>query len=600
MVGTYASLAVILVAAAATGQGLFALCGRREWSWLSPAVGLGLLAGLAWGVLNLTEEPAIALAAIAILAVGGLAAWASAGELSVSHAAVGAGVALGAVLLASLPFVVEGRFGILGTSLNPDMSQHLFAADRLASGGEERLSTEGYPLGPHAIVVALTEAGPSLVHAFGGLTLAIAVAASVAALELLGSLRPRRQVAGALLIGLAYMAASYLIQGAFKETMQALFVLAFAIGLQQLETGSFGGAAPAARWRLLAAVPLASLAVGSIYTYSFPGLAWLVGTAGLWAAAELAARRSVRPVRAALVPVSIGLGALVVAILPELGRIADFASFETFDPDGEGLGNLFNPISPLEALGIWPSGDFRLDPGAGFAPAAAFWLGGLVGLAALAFGIRWWLERAYLAVPAALVAAMVLYLYPLAAGTPYQESKAIAIAAPIAMLISVRALLEATPPLAELRGATGRALAVPALAIAFCVPAAACSVLALANGPVGPTEWGPDLIELRQSGELGPEGEDGDHTLIVAGEDLMVGQHGEDLFLWELRGGNVCAAYPTGDEGSVSVPRGTDHLIDYDGVGSILVRPTPERVATQEGHCPFIADGARADPGGTG
>ena len=37
-----------------------------------------------------------------------------------------------ALLAASLPFIVEGRFGILGTGLNPDMSQHLFAADRLA------------------------------------------------------------------------------------------------------------------------------------------------------------------------------------------------------------------------------------------------------------------------------------------------------------------------------------------------------------------------------------------------------------------------------------------------------------------------------------
>ena len=44
-------------------------------------------------------------------------------------------IALAAIALASLPFFVEGRFGILGTGLNPDMSQHLLAADRLASGG---------------------------------------------------------------------------------------------------------------------------------------------------------------------------------------------------------------------------------------------------------------------------------------------------------------------------------------------------------------------------------------------------------------------------------------------------------------------------------
>ena len=43
-------------------------------------------------------------------------------------------VALLALLAGSLPFVVEGHFGILGTSFNPDMSQHLLAADRLAEG----------------------------------------------------------------------------------------------------------------------------------------------------------------------------------------------------------------------------------------------------------------------------------------------------------------------------------------------------------------------------------------------------------------------------------------------------------------------------------
>ena len=49
--------------------------------------------------------------------------------------------------------------------------------------------------------------------------------------------------------------------------------------------------------------------------------------------------------------------------------MVDFASYSTFDPKGAGLGNLFNRISPLEALGIWPSGDFRVEPGDGFAPA---------------------------------------------------------------------------------------------------------------------------------------------------------------------------------------------------------------------------------------
>ena len=66
-------------------------------------------------------------------------------------------MALVALLAASLPFVVEGHFGILGTGFNPDMSQHLLATDRLADGAGSAAAHQGYPLGPHAVVVALNK-----------------------------------------------------------------------------------------------------------------------------------------------------------------------------------------------------------------------------------------------------------------------------------------------------------------------------------------------------------------------------------------------------------------------------------------------------------
>ncbi len=137
-------------------------------------------------------------------------------------------------LAASLPFLVEGRFGILGTGLNPDMSQHLFAADALAHGEGGRLLDQGYPLGPHSLIVAASKlTGAGLVQAFDGLMLAICVCAALAALALL-ELMPRwRAIACAALVALPYIVASYLIQGAFKETMEALFVLAFAIAMHE-------------------------------------------------------------------------------------------------------------------------------------------------------------------------------------------------------------------------------------------------------------------------------------------------------------------------------------------------------------------------------
>ena len=550
MAGTYASMLAVLAVSAAVGQAVFAASGRRDWSWLSPAVGLAVCCAVAWAAVRLPGEGTAAAVALGLLLLGSLAVLAPGRRELAAALRPGVPIALAAAALASLPFLLEMRFGILGTSLNPDMSQHLFAADRLVSGGEERLISQGYPLGPHALVVALSALGPSLVHGFGGLTLAVAVAASLAPLALLGDLAPGKRAAAALLVGLAYMASSYLVQGAFKETMQALFVLAFAIGLQQLAGDRLGGRTHEGRWRLLGGVPLAVIAAGSVYAYSFPGLAWLLGAFGIWALWEIIlARRSParglahlligtrnvrrRAVRALAPPAAVALGVLLVATAPELGRIADFADFETFDPEGAGLGNLYNPISPLEALGIWPSGDFRLDPGAGFAPAVAFWAGGALALAALGFGLRWWLRRGERAVPAALAAATLLYLYALVAGTPYQEAKAVAIAAPLAMLIAVRALLAEAPSLAALRSGDRNGLAVAGLALSFCGAAAACSVLALANGPVGPSQWSPALTEFR--GQLGQGS-----VLVVATDQLMDDQRGADLIAWELRGHRVC------------------------------------------------------------
>jgi hypothetical protein len=627
MLATYGSLLVILAVSCLVGQALFALCGRREWSWLAPAVGLALLSAVAWGTVRLPGEGLASLIAIAALGAGSL--FLLGGRLARlgRPASIGIVVALAATLVASVPFFVEGRFGILGTGLNPDMSQHLFAADRLAQGEGGRLLDQGYPMGPHALVVAVSEAtGASLVHAFGGLTLAIGVTAALGALAMLGRLAIWRQVLGALLVAFPYLAASYLIQGAFKETMEALFVLGFAIGLHELARG-----APAAEpgygagvSRALAAIPLAALAAGAAYSYSFAGLLWPLGAAGLWALAELAlaARRdsAVTPralVRRAAPATAAAAAALAIAVAPEIGRMIEFASFETFDPAGPGLGNLFSPISPLEALGIWPSGDFRLDPGDGAMPAAGFYLGEALALAALAYGLAWWLGRGERAVPAALAAAAILFAYAHFAGTPYQAAKAIVIASPLAMLIAARALLSPEPliELGGLRGAIARRRSGVAgtlvrrqhqlrlaLAAAFLGAAAASSALALANGPVGPATYSPALTELRPT--LGRSS-----TLALPPQHMLSSEHGRDYLVWELRGGRVCVEAAGTRPSSGRPPAGISQVIT---VGSSPVPPFAGlRLARRagpyllwrtqpaprgHGPCPLISVGGRADP----
>jgi hypothetical protein len=611
--GTYAALLLCLGASALVGQAIVIASGRRRWSRLAPAIGLAALCPLAWWTVRLPGEGTTAAIATGVAAALS-AAYVLPRVIELGPALRrGVPIELTAVALASLPFIVEWRFGILGTGLNPDMSQHLFAVDRLADGASERLISSGYPLGPHSIVAAIAAVGPSTVQAFDGLTLAVAVSACLAALALLEHLGSWRRAIGALCVGFAYLVAAYLAQGAFKETMQALFVLAFAVGLAQLVRDSpspgVGGRGP------LRGLPLAVLAIGSLYAYSFPGLLWLAGALAVWAAVELGrlwrrggfANARLRA-RLAAPTVLAGVALVIAGALPELGRIVDFARFETFDPAGPGLGNLFDRLSPLEALGIWPSGDFRLEPGDGAVPAFAFYLGAALAAAALAYGLRWWLGRGERAVPAALGAAVLLWLYALVAGTPYQEAKALAMVAPLVMLISVRAVLERMPTIAEARTILRRRsiaflfparrrdakerLVVGALGPLFLAGVALSSVLALVNAPVGPRGYSPGLAALR---DRLPEGS----IRIVAPDSFIDDEHGADWIAWELRGNRICVARmseardpaPPGIRKTIYVARRN---------GTVAPGTTVTSAPSGPGPCPLIPDAARADPSAGG
>ena len=137
---------------------------------------------------------------------------------------------LATAVVLSIPFAISGRWGLLGVGFNNDLGLHLAWAEWLRSGLGPAPEA-GYPLGPHALAAttsprcrASASARPSSARSSRS-----AILTALTALAALRDLGPARRVLAAVLVALSYLAASYFAQGAFKETAEALFVLAFAL-----------------------------------------------------------------------------------------------------------------------------------------------------------------------------------------------------------------------------------------------------------------------------------------------------------------------------------------------------------------------------------
>jgi len=552
--GTYAAAIVVVAASLGIGAGVCAASGASRWTWAAPAVGLGGATVLAWWAVRLPGEGLTALIVLGVATVAGGAIAAMRMEGLGAAAVRGAPALLAMAAAVSIPFAVEGHFGILGTGFNVDMSQHLFTASWLAdqSGAAPGLYEQGYPLGPHALAVGTGEISGELATAFSGVTIAIPVLVALTALGFAEAIPRWRAALVAVLAGVAYLAASYLAQGSFKELFEAAFVVGFALWLAEVSRGRLE-----AGWRL--GLAPAVIAAGALYAYSGPGLAWLAGTLVLWGLAELTIGRKgtdtvpdppMTLARSALPALLVGVVALVLLVAPELDRITDFGGSvgtvsekaeadEDSQPAGSGgggnremgpkfdndLGNLFGQINPLTALGVWPSGDFRVEPGDGAIPAPVFYLGALLGAMALGVGLRSAWRRGETALLAALAVAAAIWVAARIGSTPYTAAKALMLIAPVAMLISARGLLD-PGFLADLRSRPAMLRA--ALATAFVSAAAFSSALALANAPVGPREYSPGVTALADEFA-------GRSVLLLVDDDVLADEHGEEFYGWELR-----------------------------------------------------------------
>ena len=145
------------------------------------------------------------------------------------------------LLVASIPFIVNGRVGHpRGRARQRRHGLHLLIADWLNTrvGDMPASSTR-------AIRWARTRwspgsaraSGTGLVEAFAGITLAIPVLTALVAVEALrGAAAAFPGSLAAALVALPYLVAAYLAQEAFKEPIEALFVLRFALLLPDATT----------------------------------------------------------------------------------------------------------------------------------------------------------------------------------------------------------------------------------------------------------------------------------------------------------------------------------------------------------------------------
>ena len=480
MIGTYASAALICAASLLVGRAILSLAGRRSWSWLEPGVGLAAVLAVT-GVLARApgHGTSVTFGVVALLVVAALVVWWLPYE---APGALRAGLPVAIVLLAvlAIPFAVSGRWGLLGVGFNNDLGLHLAWAEWLRSGFGPAPDA-GYPLGPHGLAVATAALpGIGLGQAFVGEIMAIGVLTGLAALGALRELSAGRRLLAATLVALPYLAASYFAQAAFKETAEALFVLTFAIFLCQ------PGSPDSASWaRLRYALPLLALAGGIFFSYSFAGLAWPIAIGALWSLTQPAVRRALRPrellrllLRPAVLAAIVVLAGLAV-VATVVGPFGFAGSFNKVAGS-----NTYGPVSPVEALGVWPASNYRLDA-AGGAPLAG--LAGAIAVLALLAGVVWWVRRRELTLPVALGACAALYLVSLPFSGDYSQAKALMIAAPLAMLVAIRPLLT---------GLGGRSLVRAgwtALAVVFVGGSIYSSLLVLRDAPVGPPGHGAEL-----------------------------------------------------------------------------------------------------------
>lgn len=492
-VATYLSALLIVLASLLVGRAVMLLLGRKQASFLEGAVGIATLVLVCTIAIRLPGEETASLAASGVLVIGSLVFLLVRRE-SILGTAVGVAlpVALLAGLLASVPFIASGQIGIPGVGLNNDMAMHLVDTEYLLDNSrpEPVAIINGYPMGPHSLVATVvTLFGTEPLPGWLGLLIAGPVLTAITSLAVLRELPAGRRILAALLVSVAYLSASVLGIAGFKELLAGMFLIAFALGLREIERSDDG--------RVAILIGLALIAAAMVPVYSFPGIAWLGITGGLWVLAHLVRARvedgpggASALVRRSLPIAGPAIGVLVLVGLSQLPKAIDFAQSGAVGNVAGTASKLRFAVSPFESFGIWPSGEWLLST----TDLSSAWIFAAIGVAGAIVGLIWWMRNRDFAVPAALVSGVAVYAYVrwgrelhgAEGGELYIQMKAVVVPASVVMLLVLTALF-----------APGGGWLKRGFAVVFVALAAYSSFLALRDVVVAPDHRFHEQAEFR-------------------------------------------------------------------------------------------------------
>ncbi|MEA2482913.1 MAG: hypothetical protein QOC55_860 [Thermoleophilaceae bacterium] len=510
--------AALAAASFTTGQAILALCGWQRWTWWAPAVGYGLLLIVGGQVVRLPGRATTAAVIIVVLALASLALpFVRTAVREAAAEAVPLGILM--ILLAAVPFFVAGHTGVLGAGVSNDMSQHLTAAFWLrthasllpaaAIGGD--LITTGYPIGPHGLTAALTAAtGLGEEDTFSAVTIVVPLLTAFAALAVVPTARRGARWALAIVIGIGYLPAAYLAQGSFKETIEAMYLLMTALAFAELLRDD----APARGVRR--GIPFGVIVAATVYTYSYGGAFWIIGAVGVLFVAEVVRHPRALPriVRATILPALAGVLTAAILLAREARRIINFTNSIFGVEPKKNHGNLVHALNPFETFGTWFSGDFRFNPSTMW-PSMAL---SILALGALLASVGWWWRRRSLALPAAVVAGIVIWVDLALTRNIYNAAKGLVVLAPVVAACLGAPLIAAW----DARPAGRRRLVVTARVVGavLLIGAAIAGTSVLRSAPVGLGPHEKELASVRN---------------IVHGKTVFFISN-DHFAEWELRG----------------------------------------------------------------